>query len=411
MRLSTKITSLTLLVLPNLHHVSAAPTQSLQPKRLLTRAEPKVYMALGDSYASGIAAGDYVNQDKTSDDWRCSRFTNAYPRLLNGMLPDNQGRTLGHFACSGATCEDVTNNQHFTTDNEVDLITLTAGGNNVGFSNIIDRCVYGFSDIVPWAATYYPKFWNAATDQCDSATFNVWEPQNTDDFKMTKDLRTRMNNLSDKMNAVILSVVQNWNSNNENRVHYVDIDSYFEGHRFCEDEYNEPWPYINNEPNGRPDQWIYQLGTPLGSLQNTDTSAAVGTDELVYAQRFQEALKSGNGTLISAYAPLGDLIDPNADFTTSGGLPLALSKLFHPTSNGQQAIANAISDSIDQLIRDDPTPGDILKGPTTFKQGLGPGGAENDLNIPSGCFVTVPVDNTIPTPMEIADPSQTCTAS
>lgn len=256
----------------------------------------------------------------------------------------------------------------------------------------------------------YPKFWNAATDQCDTATFNVWETQDTDAYQMTKDLRGRMNDLSTKMNAIILDVVQNFNNNNEKRVHYVDIDSYFEGHRFCETEYNEPWPYINNEPDGRPDQWIYQLGTPLGNLQDSDTSAFVGTDETVYAQAFQSALKANNSTLKAEDAPLSGFVSADEDFT-SGGLPLVLSKLFHPTSNGHQAIAQAISDSIDQLIRDSPSPGDILKGPTTFHQGLGPGGAENDLPIPAGCFVTVPVDNTIPTVFQIADPTKECGAS
>ena len=256
----------------------------------------------------------------------------------------------------------------------------------------------------------YPKFWNATTDQCDTATFNVWVTQDADSYRMTKDLRGRMNDLSTKMNAIILDVVQNFNNNNEKRVHYVDIDSYFEGHRFCETEYNEPWPYINNEPDGRPNQWIYQLGTPLGNLQDNDTSAFVGTDETVYAQDFQSALKANNSTLKAEDAPLSGFVSADDDFT-SGGLPLVLSKLFHPTSNGHQAIAQAISDSIDQLIRDNPTPGDILRGPTTFHQGLGPGGAEDDLTIPAGCFVTVPADNTIPTVYQIADPTKECSSS
>ena len=219
-----------------------------------------------------------------------------------------------------------------------------------------------------------------------------------------------MNDLSNKMNAIILDVVQNFNNNNEKRVHYVDIDAVFEGHRFCENEYNEPWAYINNEPNGRPNQWIYQLGTPLGNLKDSDTSSFVGTDETVYAQSFQAGLKANGGTLKDEYAPLSDLVGADDDFT-SGGLPLALSKLFHPTSNGHEAIAKAISDSIDQLIRDRPTPGDMLKGPTTFHQGLSPGGGGNDLEIPAGCFITVPIDNTIPKVFQIADPTKECSGS
>ena len=99
MLLSQKSASLAALALSTVHHASAAPTQSLTSKHLAARAEPKVYMALGDSYASGIAAGDYINPDKTSQDWQCSRFTNAYPRLLNGMLvgpPPNSALLFRH---------------------------------------------------------------------------------------------------------------------------------------------------------------------------------------------------------------------------------------------------------------------------------------------------------------------------
>lgn len=354
------------------------------------------------------------------------------------------------------------------------MITLTAGGNNVGFSNIINRCVYGFTDFLPFQQTCdqalsaseelidnhdnlwnslfgtinsilsnpkvqenpnvrimvtsmfsflaalncphtddcaadYPKFWNAATNQCDTATFNVWETQGTDVSRMSKDLRNRMNELSTKMNAIILDVVQNLAGQSQNRVHYVDIDRYFEGHRFCEDEYDEPWAYINNEPNGRPNQWIYQLGTPLGNLRNEDTSEFASRDVIAYAQGFQETLRAQNATLKSEYGTFGELMGAQEDLT-SGGLPLAMSKLFHPTSNGHQAIAQAISDSLDQLVREHPTPGDILKGPTTFHQTLSPGGGGNDLEIPEGCFVTVPVDNTIPKIFQSANPTTECGA-
>lgn len=56
---------------------------------------------------------------------------------------------------------------------------------------------------------------------------------------MTKNLRRRMNALSDRMNEIIKAVVQSWNKH-EPRVHYVDIDNYFKAHRFCENEYKEP---------------------------------------------------------------------------------------------------------------------------------------------------------------------------
>jgi CheY-specific phosphatase CheX len=46
-----------------------------------------------------------------------------------------------------------------------------------------------------------------------------------------------------------------------------------------------------------------------------------------------------------------------------------------------------------------PKAGDQLCGPTTFHQGLSPGGGGNDLVIDAGCCIIVPLNNTIPTPV------------
>ena len=35
-------------------------------------------------------------------------------------------------------------------------------------------------------------------------------------------------------------------------------------------------------------------------------------------------------------------------------------------------------------------------GPASFCQGLSPGGGESCLNVPTGCYIDIPVDNTVP---------------
>ena len=40
-------------------------------------------------------------------------------------------------------------------------------------------------------------------------------------------------------------------------------------------------------------------------------------------------------------------VDPSENFGSSGGLPLVLSKLFHPTQAGHAAIAQAIKNAIE----------------------------------------------------------------
>ena len=346
---------------------------ALPPANISRRSPPAptLYYALGDSYASGIAAGNYINSRLGSADWKCSRFDHAYGKLLDGMLKSHDFTFL---ACSGNTCEDVQKTQK--PSDKADLVTLTVGGNDVGFSGIVNACVYQFGGVASpscdsalaatqssiagslwnslWNTIYsivttvgksnknfklfvtnYPKFWNDATDQCDTTSFSYWPGPSGSD-KMTKDKRTQMNNLSDQMNAVILSVVENWNNpqsaHYDARVHYVDIDSAFEGHRFCENEYQEPW--WDDEPNGRPDQWIFQLFTEE-SLRSVQASAT--GNGLYYVQQMQNAQKSDSSlTPPSNYAPY--LVKPGENI--SGGLPLSISKIFHPTSNDKWAASD-----------------------------------------------------------------------
>ena len=38
-------------------------------------------------------------------------------------------------------------------------------------------------------------------------------------------------------------------------------------------------------------------------------------------------------------------------------------------------------------------------GPSQFCQGLSPGGGETCIDIPAGCYIIIPEDNTVPTPI------------
>ena len=51
------------------------------------------------------------------------------------------------------------------------------------------------------------------------------------------------------------------------------------------------------------------------------------------------------------------------------------------------------------LLLRSPKTGDQLCGPTSFCLGLSPGGGETCIPIEEGCCITVPIDNTIPTPV------------
>jgi lysophospholipase L1-like esterase len=91
------------------------------------------YVALGDSYSSGVGAGSYI-----SSSGNCLRSTNAYSQLwANSHSP----ASYVSVACSGATTQDVLNNQLSALSSATTLVSITIGGNDVGFSSVMQTCV------------------------------------------------------------------------------------------------------------------------------------------------------------------------------------------------------------------------------------------------------------------------------
>ena len=89
------------------------------------------YVALGDSYASGVGTRTYID-DGTS----CQRSTYAYPYLV----AQQKGYTLNFKACSGATTSTVTNSQLSAVTSTTKYVTISVGGNDAGFSDVITEC-------------------------------------------------------------------------------------------------------------------------------------------------------------------------------------------------------------------------------------------------------------------------------
>ncbi|KPC82078.1 MULTISPECIES: SGNH/GDSL hydrolase family protein [Streptomyces] len=91
------------------------------------------YVALGDSYSSGVGAGSY-----TSESGDCKRSTNAYPYLWKNA---NAPSSFAFVACSGATTSSVSSGQLGALSSSTTLVSLTAGGNDVGFADVMQTCV------------------------------------------------------------------------------------------------------------------------------------------------------------------------------------------------------------------------------------------------------------------------------
>lgn len=91
------------------------------------------YVALGDSYSSGVGAGDYL--DSSGD---CLRSENAYSAV---WAAQNAPASYRSVACSGARTGDVLANQISALSSSTTLVSVTVGGNDAGFSDIIKTCV------------------------------------------------------------------------------------------------------------------------------------------------------------------------------------------------------------------------------------------------------------------------------
>ena len=89
------------------------------------------YVALGDSYSSGVGTRVFYEESGS-----CKRSPEAYPP----KVASQKGYTLSFQACSGAKTTDVNSNQLGTLSSSTALVTITIGGNDAGFSNVIVNC-------------------------------------------------------------------------------------------------------------------------------------------------------------------------------------------------------------------------------------------------------------------------------
>jgi lysophospholipase L1-like esterase len=89
------------------------------------------YVALGDSYSSGV--GTRVFYEESGE---CDRSPDAY----GPKIAAKRGYTLNFEACSGAKTPEVIEKQLGKLSSSTALVTITIGGNDAGFSNVMINC-------------------------------------------------------------------------------------------------------------------------------------------------------------------------------------------------------------------------------------------------------------------------------
>lgn len=235
----------------------------------VAQAAAPVYIALGDSYASGVGTRTYIPESGS-----CQRSTKSYPYLDAARV----GAALTSVACSGARVADVTANQLGPLNSGVKWVTLQVGGNDAGFSSVITECAKPswlgnctgavntaqatinntipgrlntlYATVRSRATTAkviivgYPRLFNG-TD-CNAATF------------FSPDEMTKLNATADLLNSKIAAAASAAGYS------FVNPTSAFIGHAVC----------------GSP-EWINGLSNPVSESYHPNTTGQTGYANLV----------------------------------------------------------------------------------------------------------------------------------
>lgn len=269
------------------------------------------FVALGDSYSAGIGTG--IDGHYLAAEGDCRRGQHGYPLLLHIDL-NNRTQTNTTFqwlSCTGAVTTDLLSGivpesqvDALNTTLPLDFATLSVGGNDLGFFNVMNACIFRFyswysgtcaaalaasdaairSDVfeqrlevilqqvldkVSWekrprftiTVTGYARFFREDTPECENMSLSVW----WGGPRLTQDIRHSLNRLVDATNAKLRKTVDVVNSRFRGprpRVLFVNYDDLFDGHRFCE-------PGVVEPAYDRTDSWFFLVGGPDNARNRT----------------------------------------------------------------------------------------------------------------------------------------------
>jgi hypothetical protein len=140
------------------------------------------------------------------DAWLCSRWNESYPSILSQAPEFGDGqRDFSFLACSGDTGTQIKDEQvQKLEDKSQQLITLSAGGNDVYLAEILDACVYQWS---PGAAT---------TDKCPDVLEKASNAIDNDLFAWLNDLYTPLEEkLTDDGKIYVTGYARFWDGNTD----------------------------------------------------------------------------------------------------------------------------------------------------------------------------------------------------
>ena len=342
------------------------------------------WAVIGDSWGSGVSYNDDVLYDGNKDS--CLRTKESH-----GPQMEASTSWLGDFtselrdaACSGSQLVDLAKGGYqMGKVGRPNMVVMTSGGNNAGFGHIVDVCIYhsdfrhnygpaykdddpnnptgecgqalnGAADYINGAMrqdlintindiladpnvhdnadfllylTGYAQFFGTDYDDwCNTERWNIWGVSPVP--YLSKELRTAFNDRVSAVNNLYKDVVS---SQFSKQVRYVDIDTGFGGHRFCEPGASHQ-DQVNVDTNFE-GVYLWNLNWPW-QVTNEPAPAGVDSDN-IRADEAQQIFGDGGG--VTAWT--GGSGTGNGGNTPSNGWRL---RPFHPRYSGYKSITESI---------------------------------------------------------------------
>ena len=233
------------------------------------------FASIGDSYSAGLGAGDRL-------EFYCSRYAQSYPNILHTSLFGNDDQRAHQFlSCSGADSTEILDKQVPALKDNIDLLTISAGGNDIGLTPILSNCIYQFymsneddcetsmkearkliaddtqlyknmSKLIEAAkpkmnqdhgviyVTGYAGFFGTEDETCDNVTWAVWNNVERTKQYLKLELRKALDDMVRSVNDVLRRATLDAGPN----VRFIDYNAHIEAARgrYCEAGIQEPAP-------------------------------------------------------------------------------------------------------------------------------------------------------------------------
>lgn len=306
--------------------------------------------------------------------------------------------------CGGSILNNITkgDNSQISQAGSPRFITLTSGGNDLGFYDVVASCVYHPDIATDYGPDYaddtegvglcakaiadanikivddayehildamkqiidapniqqrisdsqyfdifltgYAHFFNVDTTDCNDWTFGVFGYP-----KLGQQLRNAMNALIQDVNVAYSQAVDAFNGDSSKPPHvtatYVDISTNFNGHRFCEAGHS-----LDDQKNS-PDVWLWTLSSHVFTGKALDPSSPPPPTNLPWVDNagtpIPEDTPAADQLVQDAIAQYGLFNALSPSPTTPAGLLQPLlgitSRPFHPTERGHAAVKDAVA--------------------------------------------------------------------